>query len=175
MAAYHCGPMPGTDLRYEDFEGFLASFALTLGCLAFSGRTGDVEDHRRIIEILGGFAERYNVPPPLVAVRSPRSKRASAQPLEFTNEEMVYMINSFGRDFNVGHVDRGGNYDLDAAERRRLGRLILEILDRYALADVVYRSEGDQRVAVRVKRWLLEENRCKHLSETVRAWRSWNA
>jgi len=29
MADYNTGPMPGTDLRYEDFEAFLASFALT--------------------------------------------------------------------------------------------------------------------------------------------------
>jgi hypothetical protein len=167
--------MPGTDLRYEDFEGFLASFALTLGCLEFSGRTGDVEDHRMILEILGGFAERYNVRPPLVALRSPRSKRWSAKPQEFTNEELVYMINSFGRDFNVGHVDRGGNYDLDAAERRRLGRIILELLDRYALADIVYRDDGEERVPVRVKKWVLAESRYKRLSETVREWRSWQA
>lgn len=33
MAAYNTGLMPGTDLRYEDFEGFLASYALTLRSL----------------------------------------------------------------------------------------------------------------------------------------------
>ena len=54
--AYNTGPMPGTDLRYEDFEGFLASFVLTLGCLQSSGRTGDLDDYRAIIEILNGFA-----------------------------------------------------------------------------------------------------------------------
>jgi len=175
MPAYNTGPMPGTNLRYEEFEAFLASFVLTLGCLQASGRTGDADDYRVILEILNGFAERYNVQPPLVALKNPRSRRSLAKPQEFTNEELVQMINSFGRDFGVGRVYEGRQDDLDAAERRRLGRILLELLDRYALADVVYRNKDGIRVPVRVKKWLSEQNRFKRLADSVREWRSWNA
>ncbi len=59
------------------------------------------------------------------------------------------MINSFGQDYNVGHIYPGNKFDLDAAERLRLGRVILNILDRYALADIVYVNEKGDRVPVR--------------------------
>ena len=110
-----------------------------------------------------------------MALKSPRSRRALARPQEFTNEELVQMINSFGRDFGVGRVYEGRQDDLDAAERRRLGRIVLELLDRYALADVVYRNEDGIRAPVRVKKWLSDQNRWKRLAESVREWRSWNA
>ncbi len=173
MTAYNTGLMPGTDLRYEDFEGFLASYALTLRCLEKSGRTSDPEDYAEVLKILNGFAERYNVQPPLVTLRSPRSRRASARPQEFSNQEMIQMINSFGQDFGIGRIYPGMKYDLDASERIRLGRILLGILDRYALADVVYVNRKGERVALRVKKWLARENRNKTLSESVRQWRSW--
>ncbi|MGQ9575535.1 MAG: hypothetical protein ACUVUC_09465 [Thermoguttaceae bacterium] len=174
MAKYNTGPMPGTDLRYEDFEGFLASYALTLRCLEKSGRTSDPQDYKTIIEILNGFAQRHGVQPPLKTLSNPRSRRALARPQEFTNEELVQMINSFGQDFGIGRVYPGNKYDLDAAERVRLGRIILEILDRYALADIVYRNVKGERVPIRIKRWVFDANRRKKLSESVREWRSWH-
>jgi hypothetical protein len=173
MAAYNTGLMPGTDLRYEDFEGFLASYALTLRCLGKSGRTSDPEDFAEILKILNGFAERYNVQPALAALRNPRSRKGSAKPQEFTNQEMVQMINSFWQDFCVGRVYPGRKFDLDASERIRLGRIILNILDRYALADIVYVNHQGDRVPVRVKKWLAKQNRNKTIAESVRDWRSW--
>jgi hypothetical protein len=173
MKAYNTGLMPGTDLRYEDFEGFLASFALSLRCLEKSGRTSDPEDFAEVVKILSGFAERYKVQPPLVTLRSPRSRRASARPQEFTNQEMIQMINSFWQDFYVGRVYPGRQFDLDAVERIRLGRIILNIFDRYALADIVYVNEKGDRVPLKVKRWLLKENRNKTLAQSVGGWRSW--
>ncbi len=175
MTKYNTGPMPGTDLRYEDFEGFLASYALTLACLEKSGRTSDAEDYRDVIRILNGFAERYHVQPPLQALRAPRSKRWSARPQEFINDEMVQMVNSFGRDFCIGRVYPGNKPDLDAADRLRLGRILLNLLDRYALADVVYMNKHGERVPVRVKKWLARDSRYRKISESVRDWRSWHA
>jgi hypothetical protein len=175
MQAYNTGQMPGTDLRYEDFEGFLASYALTLRCLEKSGRTSDPEDYAEVLKILGGFAERYRVQPPLATLRTPRSHKGSAKPQEFTNQEMIQMINSFWQDFCVGRVYPGKQFDLDAAERIRLGRIILNIFDRYALADVEHVNEKGDRVPVRVKRWLARENRNKTLAESINEWRSWQA
>jgi hypothetical protein len=175
MTAYNSGLMPGTDLRYEDFEGFLASFALSLRCLEKSGRTSDPEDYVEVIKILNGFAERYKVQPPLITVGRPRSQKASAKPQEYTNEEMIQMINSFWQDFCVGRVYPGKQFDLDAVERIRLGRIILNIFDRYALADVIYVNEKGDRVPLKVKRWLLRENRNRTLAESVKEWRSWQA
>jgi hypothetical protein len=165
--------MPGTDLRYEDFEGFLASFALSLRCLEKSGRTSDPEDYAEVIQILNDFAERYKVLPPLPTLRNPRSRRALARPQHFTNQEMVQMINSFWQDYCVGRVYPGKQCDLDAMERIRLGRIILNVLDRYALADIEYANEKGDRVPVKVKRWVAKENRNKTLAESVREWRSW--
>ncbi len=173
MAEYNSGPMPGTDLTYEDFEGFLASFHLTLSCLESSGRTSDPQDYAAVTEILNGFAERYRVQPPLQAAHKPRSRKASAKPRQFTNDEMVFMVNSFGQDFGVGRVFPGNRCDLDASERLRLGRILLSLLDRYALADIVYANEGGERVPKRIKRWLAEDKRHQRLAESVRQWRSW--
>ncbi len=167
--------MPGTDLRYEDFEGFLASFALTLRCLEKSGRTYDSEDYAEVIKILDGFAERYNVQPPLTTLRNPRSRKGTAKPQEFTNQEMIQMIASFWQDFGVGHVYPGRSLDLDAAERVRLGRILLNLFERYALADVEYVNEFGERVPVKVKKWVALENRNKTIATTVREWRSWLA
>ena len=175
MAAYNTGLMPGTDLRYEDFEGFLASYALTLRCLEKSGRTSDPEDYAEIIQILNGFAERYSVQPPLATLRNPRSRKGAAKPQEFSNQEMIQMINSFWQDFCVGRVYPGKRPDLDASERIRLGRILLGLLDRYAVADVVYVNQKGDRVPVRVKKWLARANRNKTITESVKEWRSWQA
>jgi hypothetical protein len=173
MQAYNTGQMPGTDLRYEDFEGFLASYALTLRCLEKSGRTSDPEDYAEVVKILDGFAQRYRVQPPLATLRTPRSHKGSAKPQEFTNQEMIQMINSFWQDFCVGRVYPGKQFGLDAVERIRLGRIILNIFDRYALADVEYVNEKGDRVPVKVKKWLARENRNKTIADSIREWRSW--
>ena len=76
-ADYNSGTMPGTDLRYEDFEAFLASFAVTFACLEKSTRFSDPKDYAAIIEILDGFADRYRVQRPRQAIAMPRRKRAS--------------------------------------------------------------------------------------------------
>ena len=171
MAEYRTGRMPGTDLKYQDFEAFLASFALTFACLEKSGRTSDPQDYMILMRILDGFAERYAVQPPLQALRKPRTKGTVIEAQPFTNEEMVHMVNSFGRDFGIGRIYAGRNYDLDAAERKQLGSIVLNLLDRYALADIDYVNEKGEKVPAKIKRWLLEENRYKNLSESVAAWR----
>ncbi len=175
MTEYRTGPMPGTDLQYEDFEAFLASYALTLDCLEKSGRTSDPEDYAEVMTILNGFADRHQVQRPRDALRNPRGRRRMVRPQEFTNEEMVQMVNSFGQDFGVGRVYEGRSYDQDASERRRLGRILLALLDRYALADIVYVNEKGERVPVKIKRWTPEENRHKPIAQSVRQWRSWQA
>lgn len=175
MSQYNSGPMPGTDLRYEDFEGFLASYALSVACLKTSGRTSDDQDYAAILGILDGFAERHGVQPPLATLQTPRSKKGLAKPQEFGVEEMIHMVNSFGQDFKLGLVYPGRKLDLDAAERRDLGRILMNVLDRYALADLVYANERGIRVPVRIKRWTSDENRRRKLAEAVREWKNWRA
>jgi hypothetical protein len=175
MADYNTGPMPGTDLRYEDFEAFLASFALTFACLEKSTRFSDPQDHAAIVEILDGFADRYRVQRPRQAIANPRRKRAIVRAMEFTNEEMLQMTGSFAQDFRIGRVYEGRTLDLDAVEVVRLRRIILELLNVYAVAEVVYVNEKEDRVPVRVKHWVQEENRIKFFSESVRRWCDWRA
>jgi hypothetical protein len=98
-----------------------------------------------------------------------------AKPQEFGAEEMIQMINSFGQDFKLGLVYPGRKLDLDAAERVQLGRILLNVLDRYAVADVVFANERGMRVPVKVKRWTSDENRRRRLVEVVREWKNWRA
>ncbi|MGO8745974.1 MAG: hypothetical protein ACLQNE_08285 [Thermoguttaceae bacterium] len=172
MAEYNSGPMPGTDLKYEDFEAFLAGFAATFACLEKSKNPPDPEDYAAIMRILNGFADRYKVQPPLRALGNPRGRRTIVKAQRLTNEEMLLMVNSFGRDFSIGRVYEGKSYDQDASERLQLGRLVLGLLDRYGLADVTYANEMGERVPVKLKRWVTEENRSKYLAERVAAWRN---
>ena len=175
MADYNTGPMPGTDLRYEDFEAFLASFALTFACLEKSTRVSDPQDHAAIMEILDGFADRYRVQRPRQAIANPRRKKEIVRAQELTNEEMLQMTGSFAQDFRVGRVYEGKTYDLDAAEIVRLRRIILELLNLYVVAEVVYVNVKGDRVPVRVKHWVQEENRFKYFSDAVRRWCEWRA
>jgi len=175
MADYNTGAMPGTDLRYEDFEAFLASFALTFACLERSTRFSDPQDYAAIIAILDGFADRYRVQRPRQAILTPRRTKAIVRAHEFTNEEMLQMTRSFAQDFRIGRVYERRTYDLDAAEIVRLRRIILELLNVYAAAEVVYVNVKGDRVPVRVKHWTKEEHRIKYFSESVRRWSDWRA
>jgi hypothetical protein len=172
---YNSGPMPGTDLRYEDFEVFLASFALTFACLEKSTQFSDPQDHTAIIEILDGFADRYRVQRPRQAIAMPRRKRAIVRAHEYTNEETLQMVASFSQDFRIGHAYGGANYDLDGAEIVRLRRIILDLLNVYAVAEIISVNVKGERVPARVKHWVHEENRIKYFSESVRRWAEWRA
>jgi hypothetical protein len=172
---YNTGPMPGTDLRYEDFEAFLASFALTFACLEKSTRFSDPQDYAAIMEILDGFADRYRVQRPRQAILLPRRKRAIVRAHEFTNEEMLQMVGSFTKDFCIGHAYEGRTYDLDGAEIVRLRRIMLELLNVYAVAEVLYVNVKGDRVPARIKHWLQEQNRIKYFSESVHRWSDWRA
>ena len=72
-------------------------------------------------------------------------------------------------------VRAGRKLDLDAAEREELGRILMYILNRYALTDLVYANERGSRVPVRIKRWTSEEYRRRKLAEAVREWKSGQA
>ncbi len=83
------------------------------------------------------------------------------------------MVGSFAKDFRIGHAYGGANYDLDGAEIVRLRRIILDLLNVYAVAEIISINVKGERVPARVKHWMLEENRIKYFSESVRRWSDW--
>ena len=101
MPEFRTGCMPNTDFRYEEFEGLLASYALTLKPLKTTEKPEDLKDYNRAMEILNEFAQRYGIQPPEQAIKNPRTDKEWAKPDVFSNFSMLDMMGSFWRDF--GH------------------------------------------------------------------------
>lgn len=78
------GSMPNTDFTYEEFEGLLASYYLSLLPLHNSGDARDKQEFEAVLGILNGFAERHDVQKPedTVAHTRPTSEKWG-QPKEF--------------------------------------------------------------------------------------------
>ncbi len=120
------GPMPNTDSRYEELEGLLGTYYLTLLPL----RDGSEEDRvffEQACETLKGFAERHDLQMPEDAVQQPRSRESWAQPKVLTSAfSILDLLNGFWRDF--GLCSQEGSEDSTAA--RRLASLLLGLLHR---------------------------------------------
>lgn len=142
------GCMPSTDFRYEEFEGLLASFFLTLLCL--KDRSGeDGEAFQQAVEILNGFAERHNVRLPEEAAKEPRAtQEAWGQPSAFSScFTLLDMMSSFWRDFGVGADPKTH----DGMERFRLGRLLLILLDRHKAITAKFQEYEGKQVPIGVQ------------------------
>lgn len=145
------GCMPRTDFTYEEFEGLLASYYLSLMPLRDSGDPIDKEDFEAAVTILDGFAERYDVQKPAEAVAHPRKTTEPwGQPKVFeTCFTLLDMMSSFWRDFGVGADPK----ELDGQERHQLGRLLLSILHRRKIIRAKFSFINDKLVAVSLESW----------------------
>lgn len=121
------GRMPNTDFMYEEFEGLLASFYLTLKPLLISRSTLDQGEARMAIAVLDGFADRHGVRRTEAAAGQPSTTLyAWGQPRVFSDCRMLIdMLGSFWRDFGVGSTA-----GIDGDERIKLGRILLALLAR---------------------------------------------
>ena len=149
--------MPNTDFRYEEFEGFLGSYALSLEPLRTTGKPEDLRDYKEAMKILKGFAKRHEVQIPERAITNPRTKEDWAKPNTFSNFSMIDMMGSFWRDFGVGYLYEGNKDNqevkLNASEINHLGRIILGVLERYNVASVEYQAHEEQQIPIRLKKW----------------------
>ncbi|MDD5463564.1 MAG: hypothetical protein PHP62_00250 [Candidatus Moranbacteria bacterium] len=141
------GCMPNTDFRYEEFEGLLASYYLTLLCL----KDMDGDDGKTFIEaleILNGFAERNNVRFPEEAAKEPRpTQEVWGQPRAFdTCFTLLDMMGSFWRDFGIGADPK----TLDGIERFRLGRCVLNLLHRHDVITARFDEHEGQQIVTGV-------------------------
>lgn len=159
------GEMPHTDFHYEEFEGLLGSYYLTMRPLR-NGPRQDQTDFGIITGILNGFARRHGVRMPKEAVVRPRpTKEEWGQPAIINScFSIVDLMGSFWRDFGVG----GQPGTVDEEERRRLGRLMLGVLHRYGVIEAGFEEINGKQTPVRI----LREDREKFfrpLQEVIKA------
>lgn len=150
---YNIGQMPNTEFRYEEFEGLLGSFHLSLLPLRNSKKAKDRDDYATAMNVLNGFAKRYKVQKPEDVVIAPRTEYIWAKPRPFnSNETILEMTDSFWKDFGVG-------MDIDSEDglaRYALGRTILRVFDRYSVANVEYINES---TPIKLKNWNVVNSR----------------
>lgn len=103
---YNTGCMPNTDFRYEEFEGLLGSFYLTLRPFSESKVAGNKDDFVIALKSLNELAERYGIQKPEDAVKSPRSTQHEwGKSHAFGSMSMTLdAFRSFYSDFGVGTV-----------------------------------------------------------------------
>lgn len=148
------GCMPRTDFTYEEFEGLLASFYLSLLPMRSSARKRDAKEFKSVVSVLNGFAKRYGVQKPKDAIAHPRPtehKWGRAQKLEANM--MLDALSSFWRDFGIGADPKS----FDGQERYRLGRLLLGILHRHGALKAKFDIKRGKRVAVGIESWNREK------------------
>ena len=161
MPEYRLGEMPRTDFRYEEFEGLLGSFQLSLRPLQ-RRRLEDRAAYDRVMEILGGFAERYGVQSQWLATINQRAQASWGNASVISTWSTLDMMGSFWRDFGVGADPQ----TRDGQERYELGRLILGVYDRHGIARVGYEEIDGRQVPVKVEDWDREKSR-KTLAEIL--------
>jgi len=148
------GEMPRTDFRYEELEGLLGSYYLTMLPLR-EGTEQDRADFEAMTGILNGFAERHQVQKPEEAVAQPRpTKEEWGQPSAINScFSVVDLMGSFWRDFGVGAEPE----TVDRQERLKLGRLVLGVLHRYGVIKADFEEIDSIQTPVRI----LSEDRTK--------------
>ncbi|MEK6899953.1 MAG: hypothetical protein AABX05_02400 [Nanoarchaeota archaeon] len=155
MPKYNTGCMPNTDFRYEEFEGLLGSFHLSLFPLRDSAKPEDQRDYQKVMEILNGFAQRYGVQSPEEAAKNPRARKYWGNAHVMKNWSTLDMMASFWKDFGVG-AEPGTE---DHREQYELRITILLVFDRYGIAQVGYEEHQGERLPVKVDYWNLEKSR----------------
>lgn len=162
MKEYNTGCMPRTDYRYEEFEGLLGSFHLSLLPLKDSTKPEDQRDYQKAMEVLNGFSQKYGVQSPEEAVKNPRAEEDWGNASVKTNGATIILMGSFWRDFGLG----GKPGDKDQEEQCKLGRTILSVFERYGIAQVGYMEYNGEKVPAELKEWN-NEKRGKTLVEVM--------
>jgi hypothetical protein len=145
---YRTGHMPHTDLGYEEFEGLLGSYYLSVLPLKNSKNPEDKKDYETILQILNGFSERYNIQSPEDAVKNPRSKEDWGNPEVFPSFSMMDSFHSFTADFGVGNEP----YTIDREDKIKLGRTILGIFERYRIAEILFQEDNGEKIPIGIKK-----------------------
>jgi hypothetical protein len=142
------GEMPHTDFRYEEFEGFLASYHLSLSTLATGGEQ-DKKDFQAIVEAINGIAERNGLQMPEVAATQPREPLEDwARPKAFSSAFMLIdSSRAFYSDFGVGM--ESGTPDSD--DRLKLGRTIYGLLDRYGVIKARFGEKDGEKIIIGIE------------------------
>ncbi len=149
MIEYKTGLMPHTDFSYEEFEGLLGSFHLSLLPLKESKKPEDQRDYQKAMQVLNSFAQRYGVQSPEDAVKNPRARESWGNASVLSNWSLLDMMGSFWRDFGVGAEPK----TLDQQERFELERTVLRVYDRYGIAQIGYEEHQGERIPVKVNDW----------------------
>jgi hypothetical protein len=159
------GEMPHTGFRYEEFEGFLVSYHLSLLPLA-TGDEQDKKDFQAITEAINGLAERNGLQVPEVAATQLREPLEDwERPKAFNSASMLIdSSRAFYSDFGVGMELDTPDYD----DRLKLGRTIYGLLDRYGVIKARFWEIDGKKTIVGIE----SENRDlirKPLQEVLRA------
>jgi hypothetical protein len=143
--------MPRTDFRYEEFEGLLGSYYLTLLPLRNSQDLEDQKDFETALSILNGFAERHDIQKPEDAVAHPReTEQEWGKPKAFAScFSTIDMLSSFWRDFGV--VDSSNTVENE--EYRKFGCLLLRVFDRRKIIQAKFETNNGVSEAVGIKSW----------------------
>ncbi len=112
---------------FEMFEAYLASYYLTLLPLRVSKDGEDRNSFNEAVKLLDGFAERYDVQKPAVAIGSPRVEKPRDMPNAFTsNYQLMSELWEFRATYWVGYHP---GVDLD--EFMKLWMIVAQSLDRH--------------------------------------------
>lgn len=162
MKSYNSGCMPTTDFRYEEFEGLLGSFHLSLLPLRDSARPEDQRDYQKAMEVLNGFSQRYGVQSPEDTVKNPRGRGSLAEASVMNNQRMLGRKWTLWRDFNIGADPATEDYE----EIMKLNRIILSIFGRYNIAQINYKEYQGEKIPVKLEEWNEDQSR-KTLAEIL--------
>lgn len=160
---FRYGQMPNTDFRYEEFEGLLASYLLSLAPLTATGGAQDLLDYNKAVVILRGFAKKYGVQSPELTIANPRSQEKWGRPSVLAVCQMMDCMSSFYRDFGIGGKPRTKDY----CKRNELGRLLLSIFSRHGIAKVKFRHKDSKLASVTLKEWASKEMSDKTLNQVI--------
>ena len=158
MSEFNNGCMPNTDFKYEEFEGLLADYAMSLSPLMSTGDPEDLDTYKTATSLLNGFSERHKVQSVGETMHNgSRSKEEWAQPKVHSNWSIIDLLGSFWRDFGVGYVtkEEGATKQtkLDASERNKLGRLILGVFAKYGIASIAYQKHEGEKIPCKIEEW----------------------
>jgi hypothetical protein len=143
---FNSGCMPHTDFKYEELEGLLGGFYLTLKPLAETGSAYDRKGFTRAVEILNEIAKEHGIQTVEGAVNNPRAKEAWGRPSVFlSNLSTLDMFRSFVVDFGIFEQHEQGI--------RELYGIILDAYERHGIANVIHSDEFGKRVPIRIESW----------------------
>tara|TARA_B100000315_G_C14182606_1_gene409614 strand:- start:241 stop:570 length:330 start_codon:yes stop_codon:yes gene_type:complete len=107
------------------------------------------------MEIFRGFAEEYGVQSPEEAVLNSRARTSLDKPHVMRNRELIEGVGWLWRAFGVG-ITPGTK---EQEERSELGLIILNLFNRFGIADVDYEGKGRE-----IRHWYRERETLSGLS-----------